>query len=190
MHVTEPELTAASSVVAALAIVGGYLGVQSANRNAAKNLLTSINAENEQVRLADKRLVYARCLAAFVEMSTRAVYHRAARVKGTKKERTETDTKLFEAGNARYVALAEVRLIASANVVSFADTLNSYLDTYVKETGTGERCLSPKREPGKEYGDLEGHLIEAMRADLVPANSGSGSARPLPFPRRCFAWWS
>jgi hypothetical protein len=172
VHITEPELTAASSVVAALAIVGGYLGVQSANRNAAKNLLTSINAENEQARLADKRLVYARCLAAFGEMLARAVYHREARIKGTKKEKAETDTRLFEAGNSRYVALAEVRLIAPANVVSFARALNSYLDTYVQETGARSTCLLPKREPGKEYSDLMGHLIEAMRADLAPAKAG------------------
>src|ERR1700691_95598 len=62
MHLTDHELTAASSVVAALAIVGGYLGVRSANRNA-----LTIAREERSTRYRDemnalKRTLYARCL--------------------------------------------------------------------------------------------------------------------------------
>lgn len=63
MHLTGNELSIASSAVAALAIIGGYLGVSSANRNALK-----IAREERSSKRSDdfnelKRQVYAQYLA-------------------------------------------------------------------------------------------------------------------------------
>jgi hypothetical protein len=62
VHLTSNELTAASSIVAALAIVGGYLGVTSANRNALKIARQERSAQKENEFNALKRSAYAQCI--------------------------------------------------------------------------------------------------------------------------------
>jgi hypothetical protein len=73
VNLTGHELTAASSAVAALAIVGGYLGVRSANRNAVE-----IAREERSSRRRDeldvlKRIGYARCVAALLALNTASI---------------------------------------------------------------------------------------------------------------------
>jgi hypothetical protein len=58
MHITGNELTAASSAVAALAIVGGYLGVRSANQNALKISREERSSKRKEELDALKRGVY------------------------------------------------------------------------------------------------------------------------------------
>ena len=77
MGLTGHELTAASSVVAALAIVGGYLGVRAANHNALR-----IAREERSSRRQDefdnlKRATYAKFLAALTELSSASLKHQA-----------------------------------------------------------------------------------------------------------------
>lgn len=64
MQLTEHELTAASSAVAALAIVGGYLGVRSANRNSVRIAREERSSRRESEANALMRATYARSLAA------------------------------------------------------------------------------------------------------------------------------
>src|SRR5690348_18251923 len=69
MVLTGHELTAASSAVAVLAILGGYLGVRSANRNALR-----IAREERSARRKDefdylKRSTYARFLEALTTLA-------------------------------------------------------------------------------------------------------------------------
>jgi hypothetical protein len=64
VQLTGHELTAATSAVAALAIVGGYLGVRSANRNAVRIAREERSSRRENEANALMRTTYARCLAA------------------------------------------------------------------------------------------------------------------------------
>jgi hypothetical protein len=73
VQLTEHELTAASSAVAALAIIGGYLGVRSANRNAVHIAREERSSRRGDELTALKRVVYARCMAAINELSAAAV---------------------------------------------------------------------------------------------------------------------
>jgi hypothetical protein len=62
MHITENELTAASSAVAALAIVGGHLGVRSANQNALRISREERSSKRQEELNALKRGVYVNAL--------------------------------------------------------------------------------------------------------------------------------
>jgi len=64
VRLTVDELTAASGAVAVLAIVGGYLGVRSANRNALKIAREERSSRREDEANALIRATYARSLAA------------------------------------------------------------------------------------------------------------------------------
>jgi hypothetical protein len=70
VNLTDHELTAASSVVAALAIIGGYLGVRSANRNAVKIAREERSSRRKDELDALKRTTYAKCLAALMALAT------------------------------------------------------------------------------------------------------------------------
>lgn len=77
MILTSNELAAVSSGVAALGILGGYLGVKSANRNALK-----IAREERSTRRRDelndlRRSTYARFLAALVSLATASLEQEA-----------------------------------------------------------------------------------------------------------------
>ena len=70
VNLTEQELAAASSAVAALAIVGGYLGVRSANRNAVEIAREERSSRRHDELDALKRITYARCVAALLALDT------------------------------------------------------------------------------------------------------------------------
>jgi hypothetical protein len=63
MFLTDHELTAASSTVAALAIIGGYLGVRSANQNALRIAREERSSQKRNDLTNLKLSVYAKCLA-------------------------------------------------------------------------------------------------------------------------------
>jgi hypothetical protein len=69
VHLTGNELTAASSAVAALAIIGGYLGVRSANRNALKIAREERSSRRQDELDALKRATYAKYLAAIAGLA-------------------------------------------------------------------------------------------------------------------------
>jgi hypothetical protein len=70
VFLTQHELTAASSAVAALAILGGYLGVRSANRNAL-NIAREERLSRKHNELdALKRVTYAKFLAALSALAS------------------------------------------------------------------------------------------------------------------------
>jgi hypothetical protein len=70
MYLTQHELTAASSVVAALAILGGHLGVRSANRNALKIASEERSSRYQSELGALKRVTYARLLTALDSLAS------------------------------------------------------------------------------------------------------------------------
>jgi hypothetical protein len=70
MHISGNELTADSSVVAALAIVGGYLGVHAANGNALKIAREECSSRQKSQLDELKRITYVRLLVALGGLAT------------------------------------------------------------------------------------------------------------------------
>ena len=106
MNLTEHELTAASSAVAALAIVGGYLGVRSANRNAVKIAREERSSRRHDELDALKRVTYARCVAALLAVNTASIEASALQA------REAESRQLIDAAKAAHDAVVEVELIA------------------------------------------------------------------------------
>lgn len=75
MGLTGHELTAASSAVAALAILGGYLGVRAANHNAIRIAREERSARRQEEFDSLRRVTYAKFLAALAELSSASIRH-------------------------------------------------------------------------------------------------------------------
>lgn len=106
MNLTGHELTAASSAVAALAIIGGYLGVRSANRNAIKIAREERSSRRHDELDAQKRVIYARCMEALFTLNTAsigasAIHHREPEIR-----------QQIDAALAAHDAVLQVELIA------------------------------------------------------------------------------
>jgi hypothetical protein len=67
MHITSSELSAATSFVAALAIIGGYLGVRMANQNAVNIAREERNSRNSKESIQLKRDIYTRFAATAIQ---------------------------------------------------------------------------------------------------------------------------
>ena len=68
MYLTSNELSAISSIVAALAIIGGYLGVKSANQNSLKLAGQERDSRKSEDSKQLKRETYARFLTAVLQL--------------------------------------------------------------------------------------------------------------------------
>jgi hypothetical protein len=90
MHLTSSELSAASSFVAALAIIGGYLGVRMANQNAVDIAREERNSRNSKESIQLKRDIYTRFAATAIQYrmfidnadKRREITHQAAETLG------------------------------------------------------------------------------------------------------------
>ena len=100
---TGHELTAASLAVAALAIVGGYLGVSSANRNAVKIAREERSSRRGDELVALKRVTYARCMSALLELNV--AYELEPSSLGE-------SGRLIDASQAAHAAVVDMELIA------------------------------------------------------------------------------
>jgi hypothetical protein len=139
MHITGNELTAASSVVAALAIIGGYFGMRSANENAVK-----ISREERSSRQRDglnalERKVYAQAMAdlAMADLTALAAANieSSALVSAPKvgaQFRVEVLRRRMEALKAAAGSAAEIELISSNNLLR--DLASEALDGASKAT--------------------------------------------------------
>jgi hypothetical protein len=118
-----------------------------------ENLKLGINADNEHARLAERRRVYARCLAVIDNLylaGTKEVTYRGKvpheAMIATMQERQESLTSL-------YGALSELELIATVKVMFLANEIMKLLLNY--------KNLKPS-----DYNNLRNSLRQAMRADL------------------------
>jgi hypothetical protein len=114
VNITGNELTAASSAVAALAIVGGYLGVRSANRNALKIAREERSSKRKDELDALKRTTYAKTLAALHALATANV--ELVTLAGTNVNadvQLAVTRKRAEAMQAAYDSIAELELVSS-----------------------------------------------------------------------------
>jgi hypothetical protein len=116
----------------------------------AANLKPGIDAENERARLADKRRVYARYLAALSELLRAMGLVQAVGADNLTAVGAELD-----ASTALISALSEVELIAPYEVGILAGFARKVLADY-----------DPDDQNPFDYGNARANLIWAMRADL------------------------
>lgn len=155
MVLTGHELTVASSAVAVLAIVGGYLGVRSANRNALK-IAREERSSRRRDELNDlRRATYARFLAALTVLAAAS------------REQEAIVTKPEIRGEARIAAIkkrtdavAVARNIAAELDLLASDPLRGLVGEALQ---TASLC---NRENDQAYAQEVARLRVAMRYDL------------------------
>jgi hypothetical protein len=115
VHITGHELTVASSAVAGLAIVGGYLGVSSANRNALKIAREERSSQRKDELDALKRTTYAKALGALTTLAA-ANLEQAALLAGTNMSaafQLAATRKRIDAMRAAHDSIAELELVST-----------------------------------------------------------------------------
>jgi phage tail protein X len=149
VHITGNELTAISSAVAALAIVGGYLGVRSANRNALKIAREERSSKRKDELDALKRTTYTKTLAALHALATANI--ELAALAGTNIHATQ---KRAEAIQTAYDSIAELELVSP----------NNQLYVLAKEA-LDQAAMSTQRD-SRGYTSWAAKLRASLRDDL------------------------
>lgn len=155
MVLTVHELTAGSSAVALLAILGGYLGVRSANRNAVKIAREERSSRRRDELDALRRATYARFLVALNALAMVSLEHEA--IIGTPEIRGEPRITSIK---RRTDALAAARNIAAELDLLAPDLLRGLVDESLRIASTCNR----KNEP--VFAQEIVKLRVAMRYDL------------------------
>lgn len=118
MHITGQELAAASSGVAALAIVGGYLGVRSANRNALKLAREERSAKQNNELVALKRMIYLKLLNALDALAVTNMEQKEMEAKKVSANfRVVTAKRRIEASKVAHSCIVEVTLITDNQMI-------------------------------------------------------------------------
>jgi predicted Zn-dependent protease len=152
MHLTADGLTLVSSAVAVVAIIGGYLGVRSANNTAVAIARDERAARRRSELDSQKRIAYSSFLAALSQLADDQIQLEIA----TRQKPTETDELWLRAANSARIAndnLANVSLVASESIRALANTAFSHA---LKASDSDITTLA---EEGEE-------LAGAMRNDL------------------------
>lgn len=119
MFITGHELTAGSSAVAALAIVGGYLGIRSANRNALTIAREERSSKRQDELDALKRAVYTQTLSsltALVAVNIEAVAL-VANTSAPPSMRIDVLRRRTEAIRKARDSITELELVSSRNIL-------------------------------------------------------------------------
>jgi hypothetical protein len=134
MHITGTELAAASSAVAALAIVGGYLGVHSANQNALKISREERSTRRKEELDALKRGIYAKTVSDLVALAAANIESSALLndPQASPQFRLETLRSRIEAVKAASNSITELVLISTNNLLR--DLANEALNGAMKCT--------------------------------------------------------
>jgi hypothetical protein len=152
MQITAHELTGASSVVAALAIVGGYLGVRSANRTAVAIAREERSARRRSDLDVIKRVTYSEFLVALSKLADdQMAFEIASKDDGNEAGRVwQRSVDSAQLANDR---LAQLELIAPKSICVMAES-------------AFKRALKATREDISAVAADGENLIAAMRADL------------------------
>jgi len=158
---TGNELAAASSAVAAIGILGGYLGVRSANRNALQ-----IAREERSTRRRDelddlKRATYVRFLAALTSLSVASLGVEALTEAGIRGNEVITAAKnKDDAFAAAHDIAAELDLLTPGILHELADEAI-------------EKARTCQRENRSEFSSKLSELRVAMRRDLPTSDAAN-----------------
>jgi hypothetical protein len=154
MRLTSDELTAASSAVAALAIVGGYLGVRSANRTA-----VTIAREERSARLASdldalKRVAYSEFLVTLSNLADdQMAFDTSPRY--ANEESDKLWQRLVISAQTANDRLAQLALVAPQSIRTMAE------EAFKRALKATEDDISAVAADAEE-------LLAVMRADLGP----------------------
>jgi hypothetical protein len=154
-----------TTAVVGLAGIGGSIwSARIAGGRSTENLIRSIGAQNELVRDANKRRLYAASLAAFNEMT--AAFADFIDNRAEDQDEYETSRKrLYAAQRDMNGALEELMLIAPKDVGDKAVDMSDYLISLMRN------AAAPDTKPDvKTAGLLRTRLIGAMREDLGESN--------------------
>jgi hypothetical protein len=161
MILTGNELAAASSAVAVIGILGGYLGVRSANRNALQ-----IAREERSTRRRDelddlKRATYVRFLAALTSLSVASLGVEALTEAGIRGNEVITAAKnKDDAFAAAHDIAAELDLLTPRILHELADEAL-------------EKAHTCKRENRSQFSSKLSELRVAMRRDLQASDASN-----------------
>lgn len=155
MILTGHELTAIPSAVAMLAIIGGYIGVRSANRNALGIAREERSSRRQDEFDALKRTTYARLLAALTSLASAALEQEA--VVANDQIRGEQRISLMI---KKKEALAEARNIAAELDLLAPDALRDLANNSLE---TARLC---SRQSEAVFTQEAAKLRAAMRYDL------------------------
>jgi hypothetical protein len=153
-----------TGVVGIAGVAGAIVSAKIASKSATKDLKLSIAAGNKRADMAEKRKIYASCLAALTEMETASGLHRVYYA-GSKSQRGDAQWRLIAAQNAMHIAASEADLIAPPDVRECLRENTRALVRYNSATIRGSTLMDDK-EAAKEVGDVRQRLYEAMRKDL------------------------
>lgn len=155
-----------TGVVGLAGIVATYWQGKRATEAASENYRRSIDAQDEHVRLAEKRKIYAACQAAFTAMRIESITHRVAyQPPADQAQRDAAELALNQVQHRMLNATSELLLIAPKGVRKLAaDLADSYV-SYVTATMRGASL----DEPTDPATPMQSQLYEAMRADLTHA---------------------
>src|SRR5258708_29010411 len=137
------------------AIVTGAAAVVLGVGGTAIGALVTGRAQNEQARRADKRQVYANVLASCEKLIEPIREYDASN--------PQSESALKAANFALFVALLDLKLIASDKVKSRAEALDEYFRPWIDHSATDPL---PRRVEPSEYIERRTALLNAMRADL------------------------
>jgi metal-dependent amidase/aminoacylase/carboxypeptidase family protein len=152
---TAHELTAVSSAVAALAVLGGYLGVRSANRNALRIAREERSSARRDELDSLKRTTYAKFLTALMTLVSASL-----ELEAVIKDEIVQGGPRINVIKKREEALAEVRSIAAELEFYASDPLYKLAN---KTMETADAC---KRESEQIFTLEAARLRAAMRCDL------------------------
>jgi len=129
---------------------------------AAENLLNGINAENERMRRADKRKVYAGFQTAMNKFIVSTSHLESYGSEADDRVHTDMISDLAEAFTTVRNGLSELMLTGPKNIRDLAENAVSILQSYSLAVEMGDQS----EDKSSEFLRLRDHLYEAMRADL------------------------
>jgi hypothetical protein len=155
-----------TGVVGVAGIAGTILAAQMTARNQTANLVLSINEQRSNVRLGDKRQVYANFMAAlhqFEAMRTEAMMSTYYAKTGSDKLSGDVlDTAIFD-------RLSELELVGSELVITQAQALKSRVMNFFDDLpldDNGAVDLTAVESWDEQTDRLETELQKTMRAEL------------------------
>ena len=138
-----------TGLVGVVGIGGTLLSARMTSKSDAENLRTSISAEDARAKVAEKRRIYANCLAALVAASMASGAARAANDNPAVEFRMETLQRAMAAQQAAMNAVSEVQLIGSPEVSVLA-----------------MHCSMAATDTSSDWGSTYSRLLTTMRTDL------------------------
>jgi hypothetical protein len=154
MQLTANELALVSGAVAVVAIVGGYLGVRSANSTAVAIARDERAARRRSELDSQKRIAYSSFLAALSQLADDQIQLDIA----TRQKQTERDELWLRAANSARIAndsLANLCLVAPGPLRALANT------AFNRALKASDSDITTLAEEGEE-------LAGMMRNDLQP----------------------